>query len=576
MESNQPIPQAVHHLLTDARRKEDKRNAKRVANRKSACTSRARKKALVEEMTRTNERLKRQVLILSLLPDLVISITVDGEITFCSDQVERVLHHQVNDLCGANIDDIILPASRDALHRLIQNLTAAAEQAEAFSGGGCSDHEGSGGGGFEAAAIISEGSSGSLVTFPLSEVNVKNYNRQLQLENQNRVSDSSDMSHHKVSTVTRSISVSMSGTQSSFGNHSHGYLSLHDAPNSTAGDRKSSDDDSDLKPSARGNSDDKESSAPALSEKSGVNATDRCDATSNRGDDSCSSLSADNGKEQQKSGQKNCDSSAENVSPKNFESSSASSELSDEKRNKNGSEDSGYRESAESENSESDGSNSNGSFSLYFKQRLLAFLFLFSCNCYLLTLIELALKSRPLAPTCNICLIRADLSTIWCEVTSSIHTTSSLDDRSITPSAYGSSCKSFKEKKETDCSKDQDAEAQGSSRKELLLCLRPIRDGTEKVSEELRFRPPVKPKQDNLDMNDIDMGSDSGYPNDFADSTKASPAGKVTSSNGGSSSKRRYSGFETGSSRKKAAMNCVSNDTEKTVAESLMLMSYFQ
>lgn len=90
-DTNQTIPQSVAMLLADARRKEDKRSAKRVANRKSACTSRARKKALVEEMTRTNARLKRQAMILALLPDLVIAITIGGEITFCSAQVSLVV-----------------------------------------------------------------------------------------------------------------------------------------------------------------------------------------------------------------------------------------------------------------------------------------------------------------------------------------------------------------------------------------------------------------------------------------------------------------------------------------------------
>jgi PAS domain-containing protein len=90
-DTNQVIPQPVAMLLADARRKEDKRTAKRVANRKSACTSRARKKALVEEMTRTNARLKRQAMILALLPDLVIAITIDGQITFCSAQVSKGL-----------------------------------------------------------------------------------------------------------------------------------------------------------------------------------------------------------------------------------------------------------------------------------------------------------------------------------------------------------------------------------------------------------------------------------------------------------------------------------------------------
>jgi len=189
---------------------------------------------------------------------------------------------------------------------------------------------------------------------------------------------------------------------------------------------------------------------------------------------------------------------------------------------------------------------------------------------------ELALKSRPLAPTCNVCLIRDDLSTIWCEVTSSIHSTSALDDRSITPSAYGVSCKSFQTKKESDCSKDQEAEALAPFRKELLLCLRPIRDGTEKVSEELKFRPPVRPTQEDEYMNDHDMASDSGYPDDFPDSRKSPSMGKVSSITSGSSNKRRGSVMEVGSSRKRAVVTGVSNDTEKTVAESLMLMSYFQ
>ena len=86
-DANQPIPRPVATLLADTRRKEEKRTAKRVANRKSACTSRARKKALVEEMAIANARLKRQALILSLLPDLVIAISLEGTITFCSEQV---------------------------------------------------------------------------------------------------------------------------------------------------------------------------------------------------------------------------------------------------------------------------------------------------------------------------------------------------------------------------------------------------------------------------------------------------------------------------------------------------------
>jgi PAS domain S-box-containing protein len=110
-------------LLAEAKKKEKKKNAKRVANRKSASTSRARKKALVEEMTKTNARLKRQALILSLLPDLVITTTPEGEITFCSAQVERILQYKPNDLVGAKLYELVVPSSRDALKCLIEELT---------------------------------------------------------------------------------------------------------------------------------------------------------------------------------------------------------------------------------------------------------------------------------------------------------------------------------------------------------------------------------------------------------------------------------------------------------------------
>lgn len=122
-QANQSIPQSVALLLAEAQRKEKKKNAKRVANRKSASTSRARKKALVEEMTMTNARLKRQALILALLPDLVITTTPEGEITFCSAQVERILQYKAEDLFGAMLYELVVPSSREALKCLIEELT---------------------------------------------------------------------------------------------------------------------------------------------------------------------------------------------------------------------------------------------------------------------------------------------------------------------------------------------------------------------------------------------------------------------------------------------------------------------
>jgi hypothetical protein len=76
----------------------------------------------VEEMTKTNARLKRQAMILALLPDLVITITPEGEITFCSEQVGRVLQFKSKDLIGSKLFDLVVPSSREALKCLIEEL----------------------------------------------------------------------------------------------------------------------------------------------------------------------------------------------------------------------------------------------------------------------------------------------------------------------------------------------------------------------------------------------------------------------------------------------------------------------
>ena len=106
-----------------------RRTAKRVTNRKSAYVSRARKRALVEEMTEANARLRRQTMILALLPDLVIVMKVDGEIRFCSAQVEKVLQHKVDELVGANIDQVILSFSGSTLKQLTGQLVTVEQAA---------------------------------------------------------------------------------------------------------------------------------------------------------------------------------------------------------------------------------------------------------------------------------------------------------------------------------------------------------------------------------------------------------------------------------------------------------------
>jgi hypothetical protein len=119
---NQPVPHSVAILRSESERKIKKKNDKRVANRKSASNSRARKKALVDEMTKANARLKKQAMILALLPDLVITTTIEGEITFCSAQAERILQYKTDDLAGAKLYNLLVPSSRHALKSLIEDL----------------------------------------------------------------------------------------------------------------------------------------------------------------------------------------------------------------------------------------------------------------------------------------------------------------------------------------------------------------------------------------------------------------------------------------------------------------------
>jgi len=77
------------------------------------------------------------------------------------------------------------------------------------------------------------------------------------------------------------------------------------------------------------------------------------------------------------------------------------------------------------------------------------------------------------------CLIRDDLTTVWCEVTSSIRNKSSDEDAG--------------EENATNSKSTESSETSGTKiDQELLLCLRPIRNGGKKVDETLRFVPLAK------------------------------------------------------------------------------------
>lgn len=132
-ECNLPIPNAVIIVLQDMKQKEEKKHAKRIANRKSANSSRARKKELIDALTAAHAKLRRQALILSYLPDPIVVIDTGGKIKFCSTQMERVTKYKVDELLGSSIEEIIVPDSRDAIRQLIKDLVNAEQRAIAVS-----------------------------------------------------------------------------------------------------------------------------------------------------------------------------------------------------------------------------------------------------------------------------------------------------------------------------------------------------------------------------------------------------------------------------------------------------------
>lgn len=168
-------------------------------------------------------------------------------------------------------------------------------------------------------------------------------------------------------------------------------------------------------------------------------------------------------------------------------------------------------------------------------------------------------------------LIRSDLTTVWCEVTSSLGTrileVESFDFPSTSKSAAPS---------------DDSPPAPKEEVMELLLCLRPIRDGEKKVDESLRFVSPNSAAQANFSKEshhvEVVVSSSSGDP--------TLPGGSLLSGSGsnqdqpkGPPKKRppQSAGNEAAQQQKKKQKidggEHSSSDTEKSVVESLMLMN---
>jgi hypothetical protein len=206
-----------------------------------------------------------------------------------------------------------------------------------------------------------------------------------------------------------------------------------------------------------------------------------------------------------------------------------------------------------------------------------------------------------MAPTCKVCLIRDDLTTVWCEVTSSIRTRSVEEESpfdALTAELAGTGPPEPSVKSTSDAPPGALKEAaKEETVTELLLCLRPIRDGEKKVGESLRFKREMEGEQSKQNSSDGAEGraavsSSSGGPqnssenassNRSRDPAKRPPkkrphqAQEAADSDGSaeeevvdvSPTKKRRSSKQEGA---KTPVNA-SDDTEMGVVESLMLMS---
>jgi hypothetical protein len=594
---NQPVPQYLALLLAESRRKHKKKNSKRLANRKSASTSRARKKSLVEEMTRTNARLKRQALILSLIPDLVVAISSDGEITFCSAQVEKVLHHKIDDLTGAKLSGLLVPESREALSTLVKGL-ASAEKNKASGHGtkprlaekrdSSADRAGSkvavakrNGNSNDSAALVSE------LSFPLSVVEVdskqsartsteinaeQNDNSDTSMSNSN---DKARMS--SLTNGTRSPSMSSGDEKAAGRGGSRGSTeratngkrlpNSADSTSSLSSDAKNmSKANENLERNVRWHNQRMMGSSSQNSENYGPkDDVTGASVTANNATARLSSLIHVPAYSKRKEGK------TSRYESNGDQSSSDESLLAGveekKKAGENASDDSGYRESndsrEESSSSESDTSNSNGEC---FYLIVFAFMVL---SCPTLTAFLLAntgQQKKPLAPAVRMCLIRQDLTTVWCEVTSSIGTRLVEVDLPDFPSASKSGAPS----EDTPVAVKEEV-------MELLLCLRPIRDGEKKVDESLRFVAPKSVEQ--ADAEGL-VSSSSGDPNMPGSS---SGSGSVSNQDQPKRPAKKRPpqppAEETTLQKKKKkkqkteGTNTSSCDTEKSAVESLMQMN---
>ena len=104
---------------------EDKKLAKRAANRRSAQLSRKRKKLFIEELKEENDDLRKKEQILRSIPDLIVVFDSGGKLWFVSHSVSRFLDFFPTELEGSSFWDRLCDDSVRLLKAAFMDALAA-------------------------------------------------------------------------------------------------------------------------------------------------------------------------------------------------------------------------------------------------------------------------------------------------------------------------------------------------------------------------------------------------------------------------------------------------------------------
>ena len=104
---------------------EDKKLAKRAANRRSAQLSRKRKKLFIEELKEENDDLRKKEQILRSIPDLIVVFDSGGKLWFVSHSVSRFLDFSPSELEGSSFWDRLCDDSVRLLKAAFMDALAA-------------------------------------------------------------------------------------------------------------------------------------------------------------------------------------------------------------------------------------------------------------------------------------------------------------------------------------------------------------------------------------------------------------------------------------------------------------------